>query len=110
MISIFPFSDPNPHTPASILKGFVFGDQQGRSNLLVRRNVALNPNADADTIAMLSEDNDDTVIYNLAQNPSTPDAVLSRLCAKHPNPYVHALVASPSKRVGTPPRSACIPR
>ena len=56
--------------------------------------VALNPNADADTIAMLSEDNDDTVIYNLAQNPSTPDAVLSRLCAKHPNPYVHALVAA----------------
>jgi hypothetical protein len=82
----------NSHTPAPTLKEFVFG--KGRGNILVRRNVALNPNTDADTIAMLSNDDDLTVISNLAQNPSTPDAVLSRLCAKHPNPYIHALVAA----------------
>ncbi|MBI1271871.1 hypothetical protein GC174_15710 [bacterium] len=54
----------------------------------VRRSVALNPAANCTTMVKLSYDPSPDVRYALAESVRTPMAILRRLKADDPNPYV----------------------
>ncbi|HMP53635.1 MAG TPA: HEAT repeat domain-containing protein [Candidatus Melainabacteria bacterium] len=54
----------------------------------VRRSVALNPAASCTTLVKLSYDSSPDVRFALAESVRTPMAILRRLKADDPNPYV----------------------
>ena len=61
--------------------------------LIIRRNVAKNPNASDDTLGRLATDSDDRTRLFVAQNPKTPARILERLMSHGCDVYMYRNIA-----------------
>jgi len=67
----------NTNTPPDVLR--MFAKAEGRGNARLREYVAMNPNATADVLDILSKDDSGGVLFEVAKNPNTPRAARERL-------------------------------